>query len=371
VIAQGWQSINGHVELAAAGAELRAFWAGVTTGALSGPTVMATSQNGGTAWGAPTAVTASKTGGAASGIGATVTSAGTVIAAQGDAAAGTNVVRVAGGAEVPYETAGCCASEPDVAVDSVSGQVVLGWYSSASGRAGLWTQAVGSSGLVGTRAAVPGSSVTPSQRTAITGRLDAGGVYIAYAAGTPGSSVNVLRVGGSPLVVARGNAIEHVGIAPAPDGRLWLFWSRGSEYLATRSNRRATRFGTLTRIALPVADARTYGLYGEGSLGPLDLVAHAGGGTDVPDWHTQVLPRLSLSVSSRTFERGGQTLVRLTFQVTDAGDAVSGARVRAAGKSLATNGHGKASVLLLATSKRVAVRATKDGYAAASTTARR
>jgi len=57
--------------------------------------------------------------------------------------------------------------------------------------------------------------------------------------------------------------------------------------------------------------------------------------------------------------------------VTDAGDAVSGARVRAAGKSLATNGRGKASVLLLATSKRVAVRATKDGYAAVATTARR
>jgi hypothetical protein len=196
-------------------------------------------------------------------------------------------------------------------------------------------------------------------------------VYVAYAAGSPASSVNLLRVGGAPLVVARGSGIEHVGIAPAPEGRLWLFWSRGSEYLATRSNRRATRFGTATKIVLPAADATTYGLYGEGSLGPLDLVAHAGAGAAIPDWHTQVLPRLSLSSSSKTVKRGGRTLARLTFQVTDAGDAVSGARVTLARQSLTTNTHGKASLLVRSTGKRVAVRATKDGYAAAITAARR
>ena len=373
VVAQGWQSINGHVELAAVNAELRAFWAGVTSGLLSGPTVMATSQNGGTTWGAPAPVTASRAGAAASGIGAGVTPSGTVVAAQGDAAAGTNVVHVGGGADVSYETAGCCASAPDVAVDTISGQLVLGWFSSAAGRTGLWTQTIAASGLVGARAAVPGSSATPpGQRTAITGRLDAGGVYVAYgAASTASTSVNLLRVGGSPLVVARGSGIEHVGIAPAPEGRLWLFWSRGSEYLATRSNRRATRFGTATKIALPAADAKTYGLYGEGSLGPLDLVAHAGTGAAIPDWHTQVLPRLSLRSSSKTFKRSERTFARLTFQVTDAGDAVSGARITVAGQSLATNAQGKASLLLRATGKRVAVRATKDGYAAATTAARR
>jgi hypothetical protein len=371
VVTQGWQSINGHVELAAVGAELRAFWAGATTGVLSGPTVMATSENGGATWRAPTVVTASKAGAAAQGLGAGVTPSGAIVTAQGDAAAGTNVIHVSGGAEVPYETAGCCASEPDVAVDAVSGQLVLGWFSSAPGRAGLWTQTAAASGLVGARTAVPGTAGPPGQRTAITGRLDAGGVYVAYAAGSPASSVNLLRVGGAPLVVARGSGVEHVGIAPAPEGRLWLFWSRGSEYLATRSNRRATRFGTTTRIALPAADAKTYGLYGEGSLGPLDLVAHAGTGAAIPDWHTQVLPRLSLSSSSKTFKRGGRTLVRLTFQVTDAGDAVSAARVTLAGQSLATNARGKATLLVRSTGKRVAVRATKDGYAAATTAARR
>jgi hypothetical protein len=61
----------------------------------------------------------------------------------------------------------------------------------------------------------------------------------------------------------------------------------------------------------------------------------------------------------------------LTFQVTDAGDAVSAARVTLAGQSLATNARGKATLLVRSTGKRVAVRATKDGYAAATTAARR
>ena len=368
VVTQGWQSINPHVELAAVGAGLRAFWAGVTSGPLSGPTVMAASSNGGATWAAPAAVTASRWGATAAGIGTGVTPSGTVAAAQGDAAAGTNIVHVAGGAEVPYETSGCCASAPDVAVDAVSGQMILGWFSSAAGHTGLWTQAVAASGVVGARAAVPASATPPGQRVAIAGRLGAGGVYVAYGTAT---SVNLLRIGGSPVVVARGTGIEKVGIAPAPEGRLWLFWSRGSEYLATRSNRRATRFGTATKIALPAIDAKTYGLYGEGSLGPLDLVAHAGTGAAIPDWHTQVLPRLSLSSSSRTFKRGDRTLVRLTFRVTDVGDAVRGARVTIAGKSRVTNAQGKASLLLRATGKRVAVRATKDGYAPATTAARR
>jgi hypothetical protein len=84
-----------------------------------------------------------------------------------------------------------------------------------------------------------------------------------------------------------------------------------------------------------------------------------------------VLPRLSLSSSSRTFKRGERTLVRLTFRVTDVGDAVRGARVSVAGQSRTTNTQGKASLLLRATGKRVAVHATKDGYAPATTAARR
>jgi hypothetical protein len=384
LVAQGWQAINGHVELVSGGAELRAFWAGMTAGPLSGPIVTATSMGGAT-WSAPSAVTAAnKMGAAAPGIGAAVTPTGTVVAAQGDAAPGTNMfhVGVGGGADVTYETGGCCAYHPDVAVDAVSGQLVLGWFSNAAGRSGLWTQAFSAAGLVDAPAAVPGSSanngasaVQPSQRTAITGRIGAGGVYVAYGSGYPAfGSVDLLRVGGSPVLVARGSRIEHVGIAAAPEGRLWLFWSRGDEYFATRSNRKATRFGTATKVSLPAEDAGTYGLHGEGSLGPLDLVAHAGSGSAIPDWHTQVLPRLSLVISGSSFTRGAgsteRTFRRLKLRVTDAGDGVAGARIKLAGRGVTTDTAGRAALVFPSTGKRVAAKATKTGYTAAATAVR-
>ena len=78
------------------------------------------------------------------------------------------------------------------------------------------------------------------------------------------------------------SGIEHLGIASGPAGRLWLFWSTGDGYVVTRSNRAATRFESVTRVALPAAGAATYGLYGEGSAGTLDLVAHAGSGSSIP-----------------------------------------------------------------------------------------
>jgi hypothetical protein len=384
VVTQNWQAINGHVELVATGAELRAFWAGTTAGPLSGPIVTATS-TGGSAWSAPSAVTAAnKMGAGAPGIGAAVTPTGTVVAAQGDAAPGTNMfhVGVGGGTDVTYETGGCCAYHPDVTADAVSGQLVLGWFSNAAGRRGLWTQTISAAGLVGAPAGVPGSSanngasaVEPAQRTAISGRIGAGGVYVAYGSGFPAfESVNLLRVGGSPVVVARGSGIAHVGLAAAPEGRLWLFWSQGDRYLATRSNRKATRFGTATRLSLPADGSDTYGLYGEGSLGPLDLIAHAGSGSAIPDWHTQVLPRLSLVVSGSSFTRGTgarrRTFRRLKLRVTDAGDGVSGARINLAGRSVTTDARARATLVLPSTGKRVAAKATKTGYTAAATNVR-
>jgi hypothetical protein len=307
LVTGGWQAINPHVDLAASGARVQALWAGASVSVPSGPLVFSATTGG--AWSVPAPATAALSGASASGIGAAATTDGTLVAAHGDAAPGTNRFRVGDGAETTFETGGCCAAEPDAAVDAVTGKIFLAWYSSASSRRGLWTQEISTGGLVGARTRVAGSgsadgsaAVPPGQRTAITARVGAGGVFVAYGAGYPAfTTVNLLRIGRTPLVVARSDRIEHVGVAPGPEGRLWLFWSRGDGYLATRSNRAVTRFESVTRVPLPAADATTLGLYGEGSGGPLDLVAHAGSGQAIPDWHTQVLPRLSLAVlSSKT-----------------------------------------------------------------------
>ncbi len=370
IVTGGWQAINPHVDLVAAGSQLRAVWAGAAVQAPSGPLVSATASGG--AWSVPTPATSALTGASATGIGAAAAADGTLAVAQGDAAPGTNRVRVGTGTEAPYEFAGCCAVDPDLAIDANSKKVFLAWYSSAAGRRGLWTQEVLPTGLAGAASRVPGSgstdgsaAVPPGQRTAITARIGTGGVYVAYGAGYPAfTTVNLLRIGRVPLVVARSDRIEHVGIAPGPEGRIWLFWSRGDGYVVTRSNRAATRFESVTRVSVPAADATTYGLYGEGSGGPLDLVAHAGSGAAVPDWHTQVLPRLSLAVlSARTEKHGKRTVRRLALRVTDAGDAVGSARITIAGKRFTTASSGRVTAVLPVAGRQVNATAAKSGYA--------
>jgi hypothetical protein len=78
-------------------------------------------------------------------------------------------------------------------------------------------------------------------------------------------------------------------------------------------------------------------------------------------WHQQVWPRLSL-----TGARAGATIV---FRVTDAGDPVAGASVKAAGKTLKTNATGRAT-LARAPSGRVKATASKAGYTSAAAAVR-
>ncbi len=313
VVASGWQQINPRVDLVAQGAVLRAFWGGVRTPGdpLSGPLVTSASGNSGASWTAPTRFSAGTASGSAAGIGAEASRTGAVAAAHGEAAGAANAARhSAGTADVRYEPA-CCASGPDLASDGVSGELVLGWFSSAAGSAGLWTQRLDAGGLAGSPSPVPGSAAAdrsaaraPGHRTAISGRITAAGIFVAYTAGYPGvTSLNLLRVGREPLVVVRGTNLGAVGLAPAPEGRLWVFWRSGDRYLAARSNRAGTRVGSATRIDPPVPGGTTTSLHGEGSAGPLDLVAHVGLGGDSTDWHTQVLPRLSLRVTVTTVRR--------------------------------------------------------------------
>lgn len=378
VVAGSWQVVNPDAELLRVGNGLRAVWAGLRAG-VNGGQVVASSSTDGSSWSTPTPITDAASGVSANGVGAAAGPGGVMAAAQGDFAPGTNLVHVGSGPDTRYETGGCCAADPEVAVDGVTGKFFVGWFSSVAGKQGLWTQELSPAGLVGSSAHAPGSSntdssaaVRPGQRTALTGRVGAGGVYLAYGAGYPAfGTVQLLRIGRQPVAVARSTGIEHVGIAPGPAGRLWLFWSTGNGYVVTRSNRAATRFESVTRVALPEAGATTYGLYGEGSAGTLDLVAHAGSGSSIPDWNTQVLPRLSLTVVfSRTEKKGGQVLRRLSLRVTDAGDPVPGATVKVAGRTLRTAANGRVSGLFPSTGKQTGAKAAKTGYAAATTRVR-
>ncbi len=269
-----------------------------------------------------------------------------------------------------YQTT-CCAYQPDIAVDAQSGDAVLGWYSNATKEQGLYTQTI--LPKAGERQFVPdsatpdhNSSLSLDQRMAITARIGAPGVYVAYGAGYPTyQTVNLWRHGtATPLIVAKAQGARHVNIAAGPEGRLWVMWQRNRRIYATRSNRAATRFGAIVEVAPPAGKAQSgiYKVKGEGSVWPLDLFVACQSINELATYHTQVLPGLSVSATPRTVASAQGGMV--TLEVTDAGDPVPGAAVSVAGKTLTTDAKGRA-LFPIAKGSRAATllaRATKTRY---------
>ena len=258
---------------------------------------------------------------------------------------------------------GCCLYHPDIGVDSASGQAWVGFTSNETASPGVFVNAIGPGGPEGGRKLAPGSIagknfLQPIGRTPISGRIGAAGVFLAYGQGYPTfKTVAVWRVDTArPQLVLKAPGAKHVAVAAAPEGRLWVMWDVNGKIYATRTNHAATRVG-LPSTVKPPGSGSVYELDGEGSAGPLDLVANDGKGL----WHQQVWPKLQVSG-----KRAGKTIV---FTVADAGDPVVAARVKAGGKTLTTAANGRAT-LANAPAGKVKASASKAGYTAASTTVR-
>ena len=263
---------------------------------------------------------------------------------------------------------GCCLYTPEIAVDSASGQAWVGFHSNESAAPGLYVNAIGPGGPQGGRRLAQGSvvgksSVYPGNRTSLTGRIGAGGVYLFFGQGYPTFKTLALwKVDtAKPQIVLKADRNEHANVAAAPDGRLWLMWEQNGTIYAARTNRSATRVGAANAIQSCRAARRIYRLNGEGSAGPLDLIANmqAAGGQAL--WHQQVWPKLSLTGS-----RSGTThcLPRQRRR-----RAVAGATVKAGGKTLKTNANGRAT-LAQAPAGRVQATASKPAYAPAAANVR-
>ena len=274
------------------------------------------------------------------------------------------------GADVVLSLPGCCASEPDAATDSATGQSYIAWASSAARASGILVQPIGPRSLTGKSLFAPGSAskgraaaVPPGERVAITSRLGAGGVYVAYGVGYPAVKGVALWPVGAPRAVVRipAGGASDIALAAAPDGRLWLAWARNGTCYVTRTNRAATRVEPVRAISSPPRTTSVWRVQGEGSLGPLDLVTNvdATGGTTF--WHQQILPLLSLEVTA-VAQLDGST--RYSFAVTDAGDPVPNAKVKVGTQTLTTGLAG--TVVLTTTDQPLAAFASKTGYATAS-----
>lgn len=362
--------INQRMALIAADGGLRAFFGGLfgsESEPLQGLLATATSADG-AAWAVqPTPASNDSPGGEsavypAAGISAVLGPANTPIAAWGDSApgqAGYHFGLESAVADTRFSSE-CCVYAPNIGVDSVTGEAVLAWqFLHAS--SGVAYQSISPAGP---RSEPPGPSTGNNEtRTAITGRIGAPGVFLAYLYGENQftSIPAVVRTGTTGAIkFTRARGALHLGVAAAPGGRIWVFWVRAGVLYATRSNPAVTMFGALAAVKPPSGTSTVYNLAGEGSLGALDLLALAETPAGIHNWHQRVLPKLTLAAKSG---KG-----KVTIKITDAGDPIKGAKVKVGKKTKKTNSKGAATFKLK--KGKYKAKATKTGYGAATGTAK-
>ena len=354
---------NQSVALVRAPEGIRAFFAGLQPGSgLDEAMASATSANG-QAWTPPLPVSragsSSKPVYAAQGLDANVGLDGTFYSAWGDSAPGGGGFHIgldpnASDGELP----GGLQIDPGIGVDSQSGQVFLAWND-------LDADSVAVTGLAppGFVATLPNSGAAQlNHRVGITGRIGKPGVYIAYTQGTNEflGDPAIFRVDTGKATKLTRKDGEKIGIAAAPSGRLWVFWKKSGTVFARRSNKAATKFGATRRVRAPGGSSTTiFDLAGEGSRGPLDLLALADPSSGpLANYHQRILPGLTLKARRK---RNGD----IAFRVTDAGAPVAGAKVKVKGDGSKRTGRRGTVAFSLSKGKHRAS-ASKKGYARAS-----
>jgi hypothetical protein len=260
------------------------------------------------------------------------------------------------------------AAQTGFAVDAATGAAIAGWNSNA-GSGGTWLQQVAPTKGNAEKVPVPSQYGTGTPLI-VAGRDRGPGVFVAYP-GNYGTTTHLrlLLYGGGSVAVGSVTQLHANtwGIATGNDGRIWALWSgviNGKGVTAiTRSNKAVTRFEPIQQYQSTWA--QLFSLSGDGRLGPLDLLL---GGTPAVKtgqavagiYYARVLPELSASVSANKL--GGGKFA-LNAKVTDAGDAVSGAKVSAKGQSKKTNTNGTAKLTISGPAGgRVTVTVTDAGY---------
>ena len=201
----------------------------------------------------------------------------------------------------------CCAYNPNLATDATTGEVVEIWYSNATKSNGLLTQTiVPNQGdvryLPGSATDDRNSSLQPIQRTALTARLGAPGIFSAYCTGYPSCKGVSLWRHDPPQALSIAGVVDarFVNIAAAPDQfNIWL---------------------------------------------------------------TRVFQPLALTSSAKSFLAASGAAVH--FQATDAGDPLPGVAINVAGLTATTDAEGRATIEFPkgGAPSRLVVTAAKPGY---------
>jgi hypothetical protein len=282
---------------------------------------------------------------------------------------GTSDANPAPTADQSYALSGCCSYSAAAARDEATGAVYAAFYSNSSATTenGInvgqilpasagWRQAPGSTDLANGRAA----SVSTNQRVAMVSR-PGGGVFVAYVVGYP--TVKRIRVydvvTGGTLDVPGSSGARYVGMSAEPDGRLWVTWNSGTKVKAVHTNPSVTRFGSVGTWGSPAGTEYLWKSSVAGTAGGASLVVNATTQNAINVWHTNVVRTLTIKAGPRSVRRGGN----VRFTVTDAGDAVAGAKVKFGSRTRITNAAGKVTITAPGSRGRVKATASKDGYA--------
>jgi len=323
------QVFNDNVDLLAVPGGIRALFARTNPGGAADGTLSTAVSATGAAWSAPDAVSATAPAQrhpvyAAGGVSGATGITGTTYSTWGDSSPDGGGFHVGLSPATPDQigspfTPACCEIDPAIAVDTASGEVMV-----AANRPDTAIRV--RSLTSGKTYSVPKSAhAWTQQRTSISGRIGGSGVYVAW--GTGDNMFNarpaIWRVGAPKfLFLKKQFDAAHVGMTPAPNGRLWVYWDRDGKIYASRTNKTADHFGAIVKVPGALNSETFFGLDGEGSLGQLDLFALTETGGNLNWWAERIAPGLTVDCDSPV-KQGA----KLKCKVLDAGDPVSGIEV--------------------------------------------
>jgi hypothetical protein len=365
----GWSSQTDDPDLVGApGGGMRLLFGGVATTTTTDPysegyVYTTSSDASGATWAlAPNTTPAIKSpsGYASYGTGATTLADGTIVAAY--PLNSTITYQVGNSVPQSFNVNACCAYDMSLVNDG--GTVWAAWYANGTAPTdqGVFVREIYPA--LGPVLQAPGSvtgtgSLGTSQAVAMAARAG-GGVYLAYLKGYPNTkNVALWKVGDArPKLVKHSKDASHVALSAGAGGRLWLAFDDGDDDIhAVHTDPSAKTLGANQVIKTPKGST-VYDLGIEGTSGRADIVFN--NGTAI--LHTQALYGLSVKAKPGSVKAGKPS--KVTFTVTDAGDGVKGAKVKAKGKSCKTDKHGKCSITFPGLpAKSFDVRATKSSYA--------
>ncbi len=342
-----------------------------------------TSDASGSTWALqPHALTRSGTAYTGYGVGATTLSSGVPVTAAtlndtiyyrvGDIATTDSLTVASAPEDGRYTTTSCCLSATQL-VNS-GDNVWMAWYANGGSDAtnGTFVQQIYPS--LGAVLKAPGSSVgvdslDPAQSVAMVAR-PGGSVVLAYTMGYPTTKAIGLWQVGSPSATKVPGSMDaaHVALSSGVTGRMWLAWSDDdNDAYALRTSPQGFGLGATQTLSSPAGSSDLRSVAVDASLNQGTVLVNDTTSQSV--FARSVNPGLTLKVRPGSLKVGKKK--KLTFTVTDAGEAVAGVRVRGGGTACTTNSSGTCATRVRPNRPgRIVVNAKRSGYGAATRTLR-